>query len=279
MYYYIVNPAAGNRALDSIQDKLKATLHSLQIDGEFAKTLGPGDAARITEKALTRGAKTIVAVGGDNTVREIINTLHKNKETEVALGIIPLGKKNVLASHLGIHNWKQACNVLAVRRISEYQFMRANRARFIFSARFTPYQPPIEDTDEGDLVKPITRILAKIIINNDAQVNVEAEELRIFNQKFLDTSLENQLVLQVGNSTQIPNSLLNRIWSIFKNADNGPTYSQLIAKKIEIDFPQPVNLALDGKQKKGTHFELSASGKPIRLITARQNDQNRKERP
>lgn len=275
MYYYIVNPAAGNRALDSIQDKLKATLHSLQIDGEFAKTLGQGDAAKITEKALARGAKTIVAVGGDNTVREIINTLHKNKETEVALGIIPLGKKNVLASHLGINNWKQACNVLAVRRISDYQFMRANKTRFIFSASFTPLQPHVEDTDETDSIKPITSMQASINISNDALVKVEARELRIFNQKFLDTKLENQLVLQISNSIPKTSKLLGRVWGMFKNTNNVPAYSQLIARKIEINFEQPVNLALDGKQKNGTHFELATSGKPIRLITARETDTKR----
>lgn len=107
MYYYIVNPAAGGGLINSIQDRLKASLNQLNIDGEFAKTLGPGDALKITETAVDKGATTIVAVGGGETVNEVIAAVYKANHPEVAIGIIPTGKQNWLAQYLGIGSWRE----------------------------------------------------------------------------------------------------------------------------------------------------------------------------
>src|SRR4051812_6735399 len=109
MYYYIINPTSGRGAINNIQEKLRSTLQQLGIDGEFAKTTGPGDATKMAKAAADKGSKTIVAVGGDDTVNEVINGL---AESSVAIGIIPIGTSNELANQFGINHWQQACTVL-----------------------------------------------------------------------------------------------------------------------------------------------------------------------
>jgi YegS/Rv2252/BmrU family lipid kinase len=131
MYYYIINPASGGGKINKIQDKLKDRLKELGIAGEFAKSTGPGDVARLTKMAIERNYKTIVAVGGDGTINEIINAIG---DARVALGIIPMGSNNELANMLGIKDWLTACNILAARKVEEVDLGRINDKLFVTAA-------------------------------------------------------------------------------------------------------------------------------------------------
>ncbi|MCL4387387.1 hypothetical protein M1307_03265, partial [Patescibacteria group bacterium] len=114
MYYYILNPASGGGRINKIQDRLKNRLRQLGIAGEFVKSIGEGDVTKLTLLGIKRGFKTIVAVGGDGTINEVINGIG---DQNVALGIIPIGNTNELAKTLGISGWQSACNILAARKI------------------------------------------------------------------------------------------------------------------------------------------------------------------
>jgi len=131
MYYYIINPASGGGKINKVQDKLKDRLKELGIAGEFAKSTGPGDVARLTRMAIERGYKTIVSVGGDGTINEIINAIG---DARVALGIIPMGSTNELASMLGIPDWQVACNILATRKVEELDLGLINDKLFVTAA-------------------------------------------------------------------------------------------------------------------------------------------------
>ena len=115
MYYYIINPAAGGGKINKIQDKLKERLSALGIAGEFEKSTGSNDIPKLIAIALRKGFKTIVAVGGDGTINEVINTIHG--QTNIALGIIPTGNTNELANLIGIPDWQTACNIHAARKV------------------------------------------------------------------------------------------------------------------------------------------------------------------
>jgi diacylglycerol kinase (ATP) len=52
-----------------------------------------------TKRAVAAGADVVVAVGGDGAVLQVIQKL---AETKVALGIVPMGTGNLLATNLGI---------------------------------------------------------------------------------------------------------------------------------------------------------------------------------
>jgi diacylglycerol kinase (ATP) len=131
MYYYIINPASGGGKINKVQEKLKERLKELGIAGEFAKSTGPGDIARLTKMAIDRNYKTIVAVGGDGTINEIINSIGVAR---VALGIIPMGSCNELANMLGIADWQTACNILAARKVEEVDLGLINDKLFVTAA-------------------------------------------------------------------------------------------------------------------------------------------------
>lgn len=58
-----------------------------------------GDGAALAHEAAERGVGTVVAVGGDGTVNEVINGI---AGLDVALGVIPLGTANDFARQVGI---------------------------------------------------------------------------------------------------------------------------------------------------------------------------------
>ena len=97
----IYNPVSGQHSNGrrAAINKALAVLHAAGIEAEALETIGPGSAAAQAEEAARRGCDTIIACGGDGTVHEILQSL---VGTDVALGVVPLGTANALATNLGL---------------------------------------------------------------------------------------------------------------------------------------------------------------------------------
>ncbi len=65
----------------------------------LAPTSGPDDATRLARQAVTAGADLILVLGGDGTINEAVNGMVHSR---AALGILPAGTANVLATELGL---------------------------------------------------------------------------------------------------------------------------------------------------------------------------------
>jgi diacylglycerol kinase (ATP) len=95
--YFVVNPAAGRGRGRKTLDRLQPLLRP---DATVAVSEGPGDCQRLAaEGAATHPAVTVV--GGDGTLCEVINGIGDAGFT-AALGILPVGTANDLATGLGI---------------------------------------------------------------------------------------------------------------------------------------------------------------------------------
>ena len=100
------NPVAGWWQRNKLKRFLKSLRHH-DLTVTVRKTAHPGDATRIAAKAVPSGVNTIVAAGGDGTVRETAQGLNGSG---VTLGFLPLGTANILAVELGL---KQRPEVVA----------------------------------------------------------------------------------------------------------------------------------------------------------------------
>lgn len=277
MYYYIVNPASGNGAIDGLQDKLKATLRELKIDGEFAKTLGPGDAAKITSDAISKGAKTLVAVGGSNTVNEVINAVYKQKNSDVAIGMIPIGKNNTLANALGITSWRQGCDALASRRLIEYSLLAVNDYVSVQSLIVTP---PLEEQDADEEPptgwrrflsrKPATpdgKLIFKADLDGNLKLRGTASQLAVYNQKFLYPELDNQVLIQTFDQPQSAENLLSKVGLKMLNQPDQPNASQLHSSQIKLRLESLASGNLDGKIINTKQFDISLTEWRLRMVT------------
>ena len=115
----IVNPTAANGAVGKnwlrIRDFLQADAASLTAEFDAVLTEEPGHATQLARQALDDGFRTIVAVGGDGTVNEVVNGLVEEGgvDPEVVLGIIPWGTGADFARMLGIpRDYMEACRHL-----------------------------------------------------------------------------------------------------------------------------------------------------------------------
>ena len=88
----IINPIAGRGRVKKHWQDVRQGLIEAGIEFDLAETSAPLEAISIAQQAATK-YKTVIAVGGDGTIHEVVNgLLRASKELEtIALGVIPLG--------------------------------------------------------------------------------------------------------------------------------------------------------------------------------------------
>lgn len=97
----VENPASGQRSprRQAIVRDTIAALRQAGIETDQYTIDGPGSGSQLARQAMERGCDAILVAGGDGTVHEILQCL---VGTDVALGVVPLGTANALASDLGL---------------------------------------------------------------------------------------------------------------------------------------------------------------------------------
>jgi diacylglycerol kinase (ATP) len=86
----IMNPMAGRGKVHRIESHLIKVLQSKRIAYTLEKTNAPGDAVHIA-RHMSKTISTVVAVGGDGTVNEVVNGL---VGSTAKLGVLPIGSGN-----------------------------------------------------------------------------------------------------------------------------------------------------------------------------------------
>lgn len=104
------NPASGQTS-SRRKAVVTATLDALRREGIEAEHLtidGPGSGSQLAREAVSRGCDAVLVCGGDGTVHEVLQCL---VGTGIALGVVPMGTANALASDLGLsRNPEKAIN-------------------------------------------------------------------------------------------------------------------------------------------------------------------------
>ncbi len=95
---FILNPVAGRGKALTMEKELKARAGKKIPGASFLRTHSRGDAIRLAREQ-SRKNDTVVAVGGDGTIHEVVNGLMGGT---AALGIVPVGTGNDLVHALNI---------------------------------------------------------------------------------------------------------------------------------------------------------------------------------
>ena len=134
--WLIVNPNAGRKAgltTNSINpDDAQRVLEQHGIPVTARLTERAGHATELAREAVAAGARTIVAAGGDGTVREVATGMINSEST---LGILPLGSVMNVARSLNIpRDLEEAAEVIrAGRKISmDIGWAETNQERACF---------------------------------------------------------------------------------------------------------------------------------------------------
>ncbi len=109
MYYFIVNPNAGEGRGAMRWQKIRRQLDKCGLRYEAMLTQRRGDAREFASSIAdaAAGSSVVVAVGGDGTINEVIDGLVF--DGTVTLGIIPIGIHNSFSRCLGFPKSLKAC--------------------------------------------------------------------------------------------------------------------------------------------------------------------------
>lgn len=96
---FVINPVAGNINKDNLVRTIEGWQKNFRVETHFFKTSGKQDKESIKEQIDEIKPDTVIAVGGDGTLKLCAQLL---KNTEMQLGVIPAGSANGMATELHI---------------------------------------------------------------------------------------------------------------------------------------------------------------------------------
>ncbi|PJE75728.1 hypothetical protein COV04_03105 [Candidatus Uhrbacteria bacterium CG10_big_fil_rev_8_21_14_0_10_48_11] len=145
MHFYVYGESLSNAKLTHAVAEIETRLTDLELQGRIGR-LGPLKSAKdMIRQAIRAGATTVVAVGNDKTVAEVINAL---AGSDIALGILPVGSPTTIAELLGIPEGGAAVEVLAARKIETVDLGKINNHYFLTSAELTVEDAVTLECDE-----------------------------------------------------------------------------------------------------------------------------------
>ena len=122
----ILNPAAKSERAGEIFWQLD------HLSGDFLlrKTSGRGQAREFAREAVRKGFKRVIAAGGDGTINEVVNGI---AESDLELGLLPMGTMNVFATELSIpgNDFQKAWEIILAGNIVETDLSKANDRYFV----------------------------------------------------------------------------------------------------------------------------------------------------
>ena len=150
MHIYIYDSYVNQKKYESTVARIETRITDLGLNGKIIRLGITNSVFDSVENEIKKGAKTIVAVGGDILLNNIINSVAAiNSQTQlnkkIPIGYIPVGKKNVeLAKNLGTEYEEKACDVLSARRVQTFDLGLVNNNYFLTKATITTAGTTIE---------------------------------------------------------------------------------------------------------------------------------------
>ena len=97
IWYTIFNPESGNRLGLKRVNSIKKLLYFHQIDHVFETTQYPHQEEIMVDKAIKKGYRKFICIGGDGTLHYIVNGVMKQKtisSNKITIAVIPSGTGN-----------------------------------------------------------------------------------------------------------------------------------------------------------------------------------------
>lgn len=136
MHVYIYDDYLDKGKYHKTINRMEIRLTDLGLNGKIIRLAGIKNIKGTIQNEIKLGAKTIIAVGNNQTVNKIIGAIidtdiYGDFQKKTLLGIIPVGDDNSIATSFGIKNEEEACNILLARRIEKIDLGLVNNHYFL----------------------------------------------------------------------------------------------------------------------------------------------------
>jgi YegS/Rv2252/BmrU family lipid kinase len=229
----ILNPAARGERARAMQEQISLLAGG---DAVVRTTSQFGEARALAGAAAREGFDTVVAAGGDGTINEVVNGIG---ESEITLGILPIGTMNVFATELALpsNNLEKCWEIIRSGHVREIDLPMAGDRYFVQLAGIGLDAQVVQETSP-DLKRTIGPLSYLVSV---AQVAARKPPRLVVEHK--GGTLEGSFVL-IGNGRFYGGPFV-----VFKNAqiDDG-LLDVIVAKKSSfIDVVRYMHSALFGE--------------------------------
>lgn len=149
MNIYIYDDYLNKSKYNRILNRVEIRLTDLGLNGKIIRLGAIKNIRDVIQNEIKNGAKTIVAVGNNQTVNKIIGSVIDNElygffQKNILFSIIPIGEDNSIANSLGIKKEEEACNILLARRVKKIDIGIVNNYYFLNKASISSQESIIE---------------------------------------------------------------------------------------------------------------------------------------
>jgi hypothetical protein len=207
MYAYIYDEFTNQNKFGKALYKIEKRLTDLNLNGKIIR-LGVSKNIKVAvEDEIRQGTKTIVAVGNDKTVSQIINAIANDQSDEkhqVTLGIIPISEKDSqIAATFGIKTISSACEILLARRLETFQLAKINQNFFLFNLILASSDTILEIDKKNLLQNPGPSVVEITNSPNWPKEKSEEKKLKLKISNKAGESLFSVKELFVANKTSV----------------------------------------------------------------------------
>ena len=187
----ILNPAAHSERARAMHEQIVR----LACDAEVRLASRPGETRALAAAAVAEGFGTVVAAGGDGTINEVVNGIG---ESEINLGILPIGTMNVFATELALpsENLAKCWEIIRAGQIREVDLPRAGGRYFVQLAGIGLDAQVVQETslDLKKSIGPFSYLLSvaqvaarkppRLVVEYDGGASMEGSFILIGNGRF-----------------------------------------------------------------------------------------------
>lgn len=242
MYCYLYDEyIQENKRFERELLKIENRLTDLGIAGKVSRLALFRNAEEMIRDEVDRGVSTIVVVGNDETVRKVIDVV---ADSDVVLGIIPIGPNNELARMMGIPEGVPACDVLSARRVEQIDLGTVNGRRFVTGLSMPNFHAEITCEDKFRVTSVARQ--AELEIRNLADVTDPCD----------------------GRFEAVIRAAVKTGWGIFGKTQLKESVLPLSSMAIRAE--QPISLFVDGEEMKSTRFDIGIEPMMLKVITGKE---------
>lgn len=258
MYLYIYDTVVQDRRYEKEIQSVENRLTDLGIAGKIVR-LGLFRRADefIRDEVKRGGATTVVAVGNDATVRQIIDVA---VEMKAVLGIIPFGPNNRVAAMFGVPEGAAACDILSARIVETIDIGVVNNKRFICEVAIPAAKAEI-NCEDNLLSQHSAKVNYKVVPQGHGTIGVR--NLFVPVEKGtgpVSDPFDGRLEVVINIATR------GGGWRFWQN-ERGE--SVLPLKTFAVRTQEPVKILIDGVSSEGTRFDFSVEPGILKVITGK----------
>jgi YegS/Rv2252/BmrU family lipid kinase len=281
----VANPISGRGRGVKAATELEAGLKGAGLPTELFLSQAPGDAfTRL--RSLDEACDLVVAVGGDGTLREILEGL---VDPEIPVGVLPFGTANVLAMELGFPRDVHHCleilarkqirpldvatvnghlsflvtgvglDAMAVREVARRRTGPITRWSYVDAMLRTllRYQPPRLRVSVDD--EPIEGEFGQVIVSN---LRRYAGFLNLAADARIDDGVFELYLFPTGKLREMVGALARGVLSRLP----GGAVTMRRARRVRIEAQDPVPYQIDGEEGGETPVEIDLAPNQYRLV-------------